>query len=353
MNTMIKIVNKCDRKSSFVIQSLLFILMILAFLTPLTTHAETSGDFTSFTVEGIPNEHQIDGNLGYFFLKEDPGNKDKIGVKVINEGNTTQKVSIKITDANTNTNGIIDYSGKVKNSKYLTMPLSKYVKAPDSEVEVPAHSTKDVWLDLTMPDNKFKGVIIGSVNILDSQDNKEQEGLTLANRYGYTLGIVLANEKTDLNKSVSVELDDVQAKLFDGHKVVQADIVNKNPYIFKADEVNAQVSKYQSDKVINKVEKRDVSIAPYQIYPLQLDWGKRNLSPGKYVLKCEVKYKDDTWKFEKIFEIKENKAKEINQKSVIKVQIPSWLIYLIIALIIINVGITIYITVRRRKQDEK
>lgn len=350
---MIKIVNKCDRKNSFVIQSLLFILMILAFLTPLTTHAETSGDFTSFTVEGIPNEHQIDGNLGYFFLKEDPGNKDKIGVKVINEGNTTQKVSIKITDANTNTNGIIDYSGKVKNSKYLTMPLTKYVKAPNSEVEVPAHSTKDVWLDLTMPDNKFEGVIIGSVNILDSQDNKEQEGLTLANRYGYTLGIVLANEKTDLNKSVSVELDDVQAKLFDGHKVVQADIVNKNPYIFKADEVNAQVSKYQSDKVINKVEKRDVSIAPYQIYPLQLDWGKRNLSPGKYVLKCEVKYKDDTWKFEKIFEINENKAKEINQKSVIKVQIPSWLIYLIIALIIINVGITIYITVRRRKQDEK
>lgn len=349
-----KIVNKYSKEYIFLIFKILIALIIgWNFLYPLSIHAESNDDIASFTVEGIPNKHQIDSNLGYFFLKENPGEKDKIGIKLINESDKIQYLNVQVTDANTNSNGIIDYSGKLKNSQYLSDPLTKYVTTSRKEVEVSPNSTKDIWLDLKMPDKSFDGIIVGAVNIMESQNDKHQNGLSFSNRYGYTLGIVLANEKTDLNKSVSVELDDVQAKLFDGHKVVQADIVNKNPYIFKADEVNAQVSKYQSDKVINKVEKRDVSIAPYQIYPLQLDWGKRNLSPGKYVLKCEVKYKDDTWKFEKIFEIKENKAKEINQKSVIKIQIPSWLIYLIIALIIINVGMTIYITVRRRKQDEK
>ncbi|RAV23563.1 DUF916 and DUF3324 domain-containing protein, partial [Staphylococcus warneri] len=44
---------------------------------------ENSTDvFGGFSIEGIPNVHQIDKNSSYFYLKEDPNSTDKITIKL-------------------------------------------------------------------------------------------------------------------------------------------------------------------------------------------------------------------------------------------------------------------------------
>lgn len=332
----------------------LLTVIICLFMSGKSVYAENTGSTpVVFNIEGIENKHQANKDVSYFYLKEDPEENDTLGIKINNEGDNPLKVSLNVTDANTNANGILDYTGTKKNSKYLKMPLTNYLKARDKEVTVDPHSTKEVYFDLKMPKDKFEGFIVGAINVMDESSTQDTKGMAIKNKYGYTLGVVLTNNGTELNQNISVELDKVKAVLDNGRKVVQADILNPNPYIFKAKTVSAKVTKLGDNKVLNSVEKKNVSIAPYQIFPLQLDWGKRNLKPGKYELVAKVKTDKRTWKFRKVFEIKENTAKKINEKSVFKVSIPTYLNYAVIIIILLNVITTIYIFIRKGKRNGK
>ncbi|TGY23701.1 DUF916 domain-containing protein, partial [Enterococcus hirae] len=51
-----------------------------------------------YTIEGIPNEHQIDPTSGYFYLDEGPGSKDGIKVKLTNSSGQDKTLLVKITD---------------------------------------------------------------------------------------------------------------------------------------------------------------------------------------------------------------------------------------------------------------
>lgn len=320
----------------------------------LTSAQESGGSVpVVFNIEGIPNNHQAKKDVSYFFLREKPDEKDTVGIKINNEGTTPLKVSLAVTDANTNANGILDYTGTKKNSKYLKEPLTKYLIPREKEVTVDPQSSKDVYFDLQMPKEEFKGIILGAINVMDESKGKEAKGMAVQNKYGYTLGVVLTNDEAELNKNVSVDLDSVKPLLYNGKKVIQANIVNPNPYIFKAKSVSAQVTKLNNKKVLNSIEKKDVSIAPYQIFPLQLDWGKQNLTPGKYELLAKVKTESRTWTFRKVFEIKAKDAEKINEKSVFKVSIPTYLNWLVVIIILLNVITTVYIFIRKGKQNGK
>jgi len=48
-------------------------------------NAEENG---GYTIEGALNEHQIDKNVSYFYLDEQPGIQDQIKVKLINDSAT-------------------------------------------------------------------------------------------------------------------------------------------------------------------------------------------------------------------------------------------------------------------------
>lgn len=52
----------------------------------------TESDFSSFSVEGIPNEKQLDPDAGYFYLREEPGSQDKLKLKIQN--NSSEKKNI-------------------------------------------------------------------------------------------------------------------------------------------------------------------------------------------------------------------------------------------------------------------
>ncbi|EMF0582396.1 DUF916 domain-containing protein, partial [Enterococcus faecium] len=72
-----------------------------------------------YTVEGVPNNHQVDDNSGYFYLKEAPSEKDKIKLKLINSSAQDKVLTIDVTNANTNSNGLLDYTGINKDHSSL------------------------------------------------------------------------------------------------------------------------------------------------------------------------------------------------------------------------------------------
>lgn len=307
-----------------------------------------------FSVEGIPNANQLDKNSSYFYLKEEPNTTDKLTIKLNNSSNKDKVLDIKVVDANTNSNGIIDYTGSLKNNKTLKLPLTSMVKPKEKEVTVPKNSSVETKLTVSMPAEKFSGVVLGGVVVSEKKDKEKLKEGTVGNEYSYTIGIVLTNEnKVELFKNISVELEKVGPVLSAGKKVVQADILNPNPYVFSKAEVTGTVYEEGSSTKLKESTMQNVSIAPYSTLPFQLDWQKEDLKPGNYVFKCSVKTAENTWNFEKKFEIKNNEAKEINTESVFKVILPNWFKYSSAGLIGVIIAGTVYVYIRSSNRKSK
>lgn len=302
-----------------------FLLVVAFLLIGGVVHASDEQPMGGYSIEGVQNVHQIDKNAGYFDLYEQPSEEDQIKVKLMNDSSQEKHLSVKVTDGNTNINGEVDYTGSLKNNPKLTQPLTSVLKVEQSEVTVPAHSSVETNLNLKMPMLSFPGIILGGIVVSDAQASPQHSGV-MTNTYSYTLGVVLTNdEKGIMKKNISVQLDKVGAKLFEGKKVVEASILNDHPFIFSADKVSGKIKEKKSGKVIQEVSKDKVSIAPYSAFPLQFDWKKADLKAGDYIFTGLVQDSKKSWKLEKDFTITHQQTKEINSQSVFKVVIPLWL----------------------------
>ncbi|MFT0189756.1 DUF916 and DUF3324 domain-containing protein [Candidatus Enterococcus avicola] len=305
------------------------LLLNLNFIMNDTAYAEETSEKSAggYTIEGIPNSHQIDPDSGYFDLAESPGEKDQLKIKIVNESNHEKKMSITVTNGNTNSNGLVDYTGELKDHSSLINPLKSILKATEDTVIVSPNSEKEVILDLTMPEEQFDGIILGGIQFSDITNASDKNQKTsIENKYVYTLGVVIKNDpKTETYKNISVVLEDVQSKLSYGRKIVQANLLNENPYILGKATVEGTIVDEKTNKIVQEQQKENVSIAPHSIYPFQFDWKKEEIKPGNYIFKGKAETKDNKWEFTKKFTITKKQANTLNKNTVFKVSIPYWL----------------------------
>ncbi|SFL56659.1 DUF916 domain-containing protein [Lactococcus garvieae] len=286
------------------------------------------GDTTkgSYSIEGIPNSHQLDKNVQYFFLYEQPSEKDLIKVKINNTSSEEKHLSVKVTDANTNGNGEIDYTGTLKNHVSLVHPLTSLLKVEQSEITVPAQSSSEVTLKLTMPSKRFDGIILGGITVSEERDTSKYKKNMLVNIYSYTLGVVLTNtSETNFKKNITVILEKVGARLFDGRREIEADILNPTPYVFTNASISGTIREKKSGRVIQKKNYKKISVAPYSLFPFRFDWGRRDLNAGTYIFTGEVKDSKHTWNLQKEFTITFQQQNRINKESAFQIYIPLWL----------------------------
>lgn len=324
-------------------------LIILGVESPFVQAEEIGG----YTIEGVPNAKQIDPDLGYFYLNEGIGAKDKLKVKLINSSDKAKKLQVKVTNANTNSNGLLDYTGNLKDNKSLKIPLTSIVKVSQSEVTVPPKSESETTLDVTMPSHRFSGVIIGGVVVSEKDEDqlpKTETNVSVKNTYSYTIGVVLTNDpKSAMKKNSSVSLEKVAPVLSDGRKIIQADILNPNPYIFGEAIVSGEILEKSTNKLVKKQEKTNINIAPYSVYPFQFDWKKEDLKAGKYLFTGTVRAGGKEWRLKKAFEITSSAAEHINEKSIYHVVIPIWLKVSMGIFIILNVIGTAYLIIIKKR----
>lgn len=316
-----------------------------------------------FTIEGVPNPDQIkskgDSKSDSFYLYEKPGEKGVIKVKLINSSSKTKKLEVSIVDANTNKNGITDYTGDLKNYRTLKVPFTSLVEWKKKIYDLNPREVRTIEIPFQMPKKEFPGIIAGGIKVYEAKSDvtsKSKEHLSMGSVYGYTLGVVVTNTNRDqIVKNISVELGKVTPQLDYGHKVVEAEIVNPNPYVFQTEKVSGNIKSLDTNKKVLENSKKNVRIAPYQMFPMQFDFKKQDMKPGSYLLSVDVKAKEKTWHFERKFEITEKKAKKINEASPFKVFLPKWLNNTLFVLLIVTTIGTIYLFFRKKawNKDEK
>ncbi|PIO83459.1 hypothetical protein BSQ39_07750 [Loigolactobacillus backii] len=271
----------------------------------------------TFGVQANLPDNQVDRTVNYFDLKLNPGQKQQISVTVNNSTAKEVKIRPTVSQATTNLNGVVEYNkGIAKSDKTLKYKIADYVQPTEKTLTLAPHETKQLKLNVTMPNRAFRGVIAGGLrlqdqNQLDAQ-KKQKKGTTVQNQYAYLLGIVLQQSTKKITPQL--KLGKVTATQTNYRNVITSELRNVSAMYINKFSVNAKV--LQNGKKIYQQKSTNLQLAPNSVfsYPLRLN-GER-LKAGTYQMDIIAKSKGHTWHFKKQFTISGKTADKLNKRDV-------------------------------------
>ncbi|EUJ29116.1 DUF916 domain-containing protein [Listeria cornellensis] len=180
------------------------LLLIMISLIPVRTEASELG----FSVQAILPDNQIDPLHTYFDLMMKPNQKQAIQVAITNDKEEDIQVQVYVNTAMTNKNGIIQYSETApKLDSSLKTPFKSIAKT-ENIVTVPSKSTKNISVDIQMPQEKYDGIILGGLYFMEKKADKatgSKDNIQITNRYSYTIGVVLRESDTEVLPDLNLQ----------------------------------------------------------------------------------------------------------------------------------------------------
>ena len=304
---------------------------------------------TSFLVEAIQPDTQVNKDVSYFFFKAKPGEEQTLHTKITNKTDKELTVLVDVTDAGTNYHGNIDY--------FMTNPMlstgketriSNIVTPETKEVVLSPKEEKIVGLKVSPPKKEFAGIRLGGVSFKEKQE--KQDGIS--NTYKYLMSVVMTEDLKPHNENGDLVFDKVGAKLHNGQKVVETTLKNPNPFIIEKLNISTNLTRKEDNKQLAANAYEGVTVAPNSTYELLTYLGLESLKPGKYIIDIHGQNETDEWSWSEEFEILADEAKDLNKNTEYKVSIPRIFIILISVLGIVTISLITYLTVRLKKMQK-
>ncbi|MGG2024864.1 DUF916 and DUF3324 domain-containing protein [Gottfriedia sp. S16(2024)] len=325
--------------------------IIILFLININNFHASAAEM-NFAISAVIPSNQIDQSKTYFELRMKPGQKQILEVQIKNDTDKNIVVEAKANSVITNSSGIADYS--ISNPKVddtLEIPFTNIAKVK-KETKIPAKSEATVEITIEMPKQQFDGVILGGLNFSEKEDveeaNKKNDNLQINNKYAYVIGVVL--RETDKVIKPDLKLNGIQPKIVNARNVVTANIQNIKPAMLKNLSVDAKVFTEQGKKILHETKKENLRMAPNSNFDYAMDWGDRALESGNYRLEMKATDGEKSWKWTRIFTIKDKSAEEFKTSDLEKDR-KMW--YLIGGTLSLLLVILMFILSRRLKKIEK
>lgn len=307
----------------------------------------------NFSVNAVIPDNQIDKEKSYFDLKVTPGEKQKLIVKLRNTTDKEIVINPHIQSAKTNKNGVIDYTpNKIKKDDTLKIAMEDVAKVPE-EVTVPPQSEKDLTIEVTMPKDKFDGVILGGIYLKeDTSKNKEEDkenDVAIKNEYSYV--VALQMRQNDNKVKPMLHMNEVNPETQNARNVIVANIQNSEPMIISKLKIDATVNKKGSKDNLAILKKENLQVAPNSNFNIAVPLEGEKLEAGTYILNMKAESAGKEWQFKKEFSISADKATTMNEKDVtLEKETPTMLyIFLGVAFLIV-IAVVIYFIIRRNKR---
>ncbi|CCI85063.1 hypothetical protein C5L33_000262 [Lactobacillus pasteurii] len=308
-----------------------------------------SNSSAQFTISPIYSSFQKDNlKVGYYDLvvkKEKRVVPIKVRISNLNP-NEKLKFKIKLGDATTTDNGLIEYSdfkpkGKL-NSQYRISQM--LVKKP-KKIVVKAGSSKIVKLKLKLPKEDFPGTIAGGVYVERVTSGKvKKKGMVTKNHFAMTLPVQIT-EHPKAKRIAKMKLDAVQVKK---GPVITAKLSNVKPVIFGQLMINAKIKKSGDAQTLVSKKVTGYQVAPNSSFNFLVSTGSSKLAPGKYILDMYLQSGKRKWHLVKDFNITTSQAKPITQR-IKAIGIPSWLWMILMTLIVLILLLIWIILMQRHK----
>ena len=149
--------------------------ILLSFYGILTVSADSNG--IPFIVEPILPDNQDEVVNSYISIISDSNNLNQnIEFKVTNESEIEQNIYIKVVDAYTSPNGVIQYVEEESDNSTITndnYKLSKHLTLPENQVTLKPGETKIITSSLDV--NDLEGTLLGGVSFSTTGKSEEYE----------------------------------------------------------------------------------------------------------------------------------------------------------------------------------
>lgn len=307
----------------------------------------------NFSVNAVIPDNQIDKEKSYFDLKVTPGEKQKLKVKLRNTTDKEIVINPHIQSAKTNKNGVIDYTpNKIKKDDTLKIAMEDVAKVPE-EVTVPPQSEKDLTIEVTVPKDKFDGVILGGIYLKeDTSKNKEEDkenDVAIKNEYSYVVALQMRQNNNKVKPML--HMNEVNPETQNARNVIVANIQNSEPMIISKLKIDATVNKKGSKDNLAILKKENLQVAPNSNFNIAVPLEGEKLEAGTYILNMKAESAGKEWQFKKEFSISADKATTMNEKDVtLEKETPTMLyIFLGVAFLIV-IAVVIYFIIRRNKR---
>ncbi|WP_334332148.1 DUF3324 domain-containing protein [Companilactobacillus sp. HBUAS59544] len=327
-------------------------------MNTVNVNAATSGDYTIKPAGDSNSTVNLDG--GAYFVTGDPGQTVDLKLMVVNKASDTRNFIYYATTAYTSDSGGLAYDKtKVKDTslKYQTRDM---ISPNQSTFKVPGNTTATITVKLTIPKEKYTGVLMGGITVSPYKEKAKgtvtSNGTLIKNKFRYTIPVQTRQTGQDSDEAKytirSVKPNIVTTS--DGQKQgVKANIHNSTNSYTGSMTAKAVVTK-KGDKSFKITENfNSQNIAPTTNYNLPISWGKKALQSGDYHLKLTYKLKGGikSWELNKDFTITNNDAAKYNKLAGIK---PNYLwLYILLGILALAIilGLGIYLGKRNNNKN--
>lgn len=330
--------------------SVFLLVLTISFISP--NHTFANSNSAEFGVKPIYPENQEKEKDGYFSLITQPGNKQTIKVKVTNYSDKPNNIKVARNRATTSDSGLIEYSNsKKEKEKSVLHDFNQIVTLKEEAVLLEPKESKELDIDVSMPDESYDGVILGGLYFSeDNELSKEEQEKSIRNTFSYSIPIVL--KMTDKKIENELTLKNVEPTERNSRPFIEARLVNSAPSVIKSMSVEGRIynAKTKEEYYVNK--ETSLEMAPNSILNFGFDLQNAAFIAGDYLIDLKVNADGKEYHFEDGFTIEKAKAKELNEKSTyIEEKNTPWL--LIVGGIVLVVGLSILVTLFVVKRSKK
>ncbi|WP_369404116.1 DUF3324 domain-containing protein [Secundilactobacillus oryzae] len=174
---------------------------------------------------------------------------------------------------------------------------------------IAAGKTRQVSFKLQMPDQAFRGQVMGGLQVVRESD---QESGSITDRYSVAVPVVIRQTKNQLKGQVN--LVKASYRLENGVGVINLKTQNTAPWVLPSVQVTGNVIRRSDNEVVTTLKKREMALAPNSQFSLPVQV-KKALAAGDYTLHytAQASATNQVWHFNKDFTVKANQVTQNSQ----------------------------------------
>lgn len=341
------------------------VLLILSVFIGTATSAEAStsdssaGGAAGFTYNVNFPENQM-GDAGYFNLQMSPSQQQTVSISLINPSEEDIVVEIGINGAKTNQNGVLEYGEtNIENDASLKFDFADIVTGPDT-VEIPAGESRDLELNIQMPETTYDGIILGGIRLQKQDSDEEAEevsGSVVNNKFAYAIAMIL--QETDTAVAADLQFNQVYPGTANYRNTIFINYSNTQATILNDMSTEVQITNQGESTVLYETKKTQMRMAPNTQIDFPISMNGEQMVAGNYTATILVTAGDQRWEWSEDFEITQEQADEFNERDIGLVQekgIDWKLIALIVAgfiAVVVILVVVIQVIKKNKKQREK
>ncbi|WP_445448417.1 WxL protein peptidoglycan domain-containing protein [Enterococcus faecalis] len=341
---------------------LFFSAFLLSMLTngtlPIIVNAESNQEQLSYEVKPLLEKEQTDSSLDYFYYQVAPNEQKKIAVEIKNHAKKPQTFNVEFNRANTNGNGMIDYSLNKKIKEYegtSKIDIQQLVDKPNQKVTVEANSSKTVTFHLTLPKNRYEGILLGGIyvtliNDMSQKKSQQSEGIELQHTLAYAIAVML-QEEIPYQGGNQLNVDSLNIAEKDNQSILKIDMQNPKPNVLNKVKMTIKIYREGEDQLYSEMVQENMNFAPEDWFSLEVPWAREKIQSGRYEAQLLFSSGENNWAFKKKFSVTQDEIKQIEKKLISqdKRPISKLNIYIFITLMTIIVILLILLLVKKRK----